>query len=64
MNQLKTLAHQVKTFGTYLRTDEVATESTKPCKVDVYRMDTVTHAYIEHDRQGNPRAVTFCYGMN
>lgn len=59
MNALKTIAQQVEQFGIFIKEDTV-----NGVAVDVYRMDTVTHAHIERDKNRNPKSITFLYGMN
>jgi hypothetical protein len=58
MNALKTAANQIKTFGTWIRTDTY-TDAT----ADVYRVDTVTNATIYTDKRGHVQQVTFQYAM-
>ena len=58
MNALKTVAHQVEEFGTYMRHDTI-----NGFPVDTYRIDTVTNAIIERDKNNNPKSITFHYGM-
>lgn len=57
MNQLKTVAQQVEEFGTYIRSYIANGEN-----IDVYKIDTSTHAHICRDKNDNPKSVTFLAG--
>lgn len=59
MNALKTVAQQVEQFGSYERT-----YTANLVHYDVYKVDTVTSAHIERDKNNNPKSITFCYRMN
>ena len=58
MNALKTVAHQIEEFGTWLRAEDDKTRT-----VDVYRIDSVTNATIYTNKRGHVEQVIFSYAM-
>lgn len=64
MNNLKTVANQVETFGAFLDAKQEIDKEGKTYIVETYKIDTVTKAEIKRDLNCKPKVVTFRYGVN